>query len=389
MGIACVLSVLISMSSLADSIIVDGVTHEDVLVDEGGNMYYVKVPKEGRFFSVMKTKVTPEAVTISSDPIQRQVWRDEYKRNQSKVNVSTPTRARIPSKDSIPSDKPLDASRKFIDPLDLKIGITYRVSKQTPLMPDVDPVDPIAALQEMIQIPVGGVFSVLGIDMKNGGPWYKVIAVAAENRRLGSGYINSTALFGQTITVCEQDTGQEKNTSADLPLPRSYRVVSSKDLNYISPSKNRLIRRREYRVHLARKVSEPELQEFAQDIVKLAQDLDAITIFFYLPESEPTGLFTAGKAEWAPGGKWEEADSPEPKRVVMEYGSAISLTPEEERVQLPLERKKAIFMSLVKYQDQGMAGDESFAATAGRHGVTQEQVRKIMLEGLERNWPLP
>jgi len=66
-------------------------------------------------------------------------------------------------------------------------------------MPSHSPADPIAALQKMKQIPKGGVFKVLETVKKKGNPWYKVVALDQRKKRIGTGWINSTALFGQEL----------------------------------------------------------------------------------------------------------------------------------------------------------------------------------------------
>lgn len=86
-----------------------------------------------------------------------------------------------------------------LNPLELEVGQTYILSKQTPLMPSHSPADPIAALQQMKQIPKGGVFKVLETFKKRGLPWYKVVVLDQRKKRIGTGWINSAALLGQEL----------------------------------------------------------------------------------------------------------------------------------------------------------------------------------------------
>ncbi len=86
-----------------------------------------------------------------------------------------------------------------LNPLELKVGQAYMVTKQTPLMPSHSPADPIAALQKMKQIPEGGGFKVHGTFNKNGNPWYRVTAFDQGKKPIGTGWINSTALFRQQL----------------------------------------------------------------------------------------------------------------------------------------------------------------------------------------------
>ena len=98
-----------------------------------------------------------------------------------------------------PLDSPPVGESPFpsLDPLKLEIGQTYTVSKQTPLMPSHSPADPIAAIQQMKNIPQGGRFKVLEMVKKKINPWYKVTAF--DNTKIGTGWINSTALLGQEL----------------------------------------------------------------------------------------------------------------------------------------------------------------------------------------------
>ena len=107
--------------------------------------------------------------------------------------------------DEIEIDYPLDSPPvgkspfPSLNPLELEIGQTYILSEQTPLMPSHSPVDPIAALQKMKQIPKGGVFKVLETFKKRGLPWYKVVVLDQRKKRIGTGWVNSAALLGQEL----------------------------------------------------------------------------------------------------------------------------------------------------------------------------------------------
>jgi hypothetical protein len=107
--------------------------------------------------------------------------------------------------DEIEIDYPLDpppvgkSPFPTLNPLELEAGQTYIVTKQTPLMPSHSPADPIAAIQNMKQIPKGGAFKVLDTFGKRGNPWYRVTAFDQRKKQIGIGWINSTALIGQKL----------------------------------------------------------------------------------------------------------------------------------------------------------------------------------------------
>jgi hypothetical protein len=84
---------------------------------------------------------------------------------------------------------------RFADPLNLTRGVTYRGSREIPLVPEIDPPDPLAALASIRRLNVGDEFTVLGVTVHRNTPWYRA------QTRLGDGWINSTALLGQEIVV--------------------------------------------------------------------------------------------------------------------------------------------------------------------------------------------
>jgi hypothetical protein len=55
--------------------------------------------------------------------------------------------------------------------------------------------------------------------------------------------------------------------------------------------------------------------------------------------------------------------------------------------QLSEDRRKEIFMALVDAQDHEMGVVQSRQLIAERFGVSEQQVRQIEREGLDRQWP--
>lgn len=87
------------------------------------------------------------------------------------------------------------------NPQELRNGQAFFVSKETPLMPEFEPSDPLEALQRMTQIPEGGAFKIYEVKKKGTSPWYRVYALDQNNNRIGSGWINSAALLGQDLKL--------------------------------------------------------------------------------------------------------------------------------------------------------------------------------------------
>lgn len=91
-----------------------------------------------------------------------------------------------------------------LNPNNLDLNQTYKVSKETPLMPSHSPKDPVAALRQAKKIPSGGEFRVLEVFHKNNTPWYRVSAIDSSSKEIGRGWINSTALLGQLLSSVEK-----------------------------------------------------------------------------------------------------------------------------------------------------------------------------------------
>ncbi len=69
-----------------------------------------------------------------------------------------------------------------------------------------------------------------------------------------------------------------------------------------------------YRVSVSGPLSEAEVKAVSEEIIEdtiSSQDVNAIGFFFYLPGTDTDGVYTAGKADWAPDGDWAKADTVE------------------------------------------------------------------------------
>ena len=54
---------------------------------------------------------------------------------------------------------------------------------------------------------------------------------------------------------------------------------------------------------------------------------------------------------------------------------------------LPEPRRQEVFLALVEAQDQGTAVAQSRKLIAERFGLSENQIREIEREGLDRQWP--
>ena len=59
-------------------------------------------------------------------------------------------------------------------PDSLEIGKSYNLSKETPLMPELNPIDPLAAINKIKYIKPGEIINIISIEEKNNTPWYFV-----------------------------------------------------------------------------------------------------------------------------------------------------------------------------------------------------------------------
>lgn len=94
---------------------------------------------------------------------------------------------------------------EFGRPQDLKSGARYRLSRETPLVPERHPADPLKAVASIRSIPIGAIITILGVDRGDASnPWCHVKVVTASGADLGDGWVNSDALIGQEIRLIRQ-----------------------------------------------------------------------------------------------------------------------------------------------------------------------------------------
>jgi hypothetical protein len=94
------------------------------------------------------------------------------------------------------------SSAKFGNSENLRIGSTYRLSRETPLAPEPYPADPLQAISEIRRIPRDSTITVLNVDRSEPPyPWYRVKAATASGAQLGNGWVNGLALIGQELRV--------------------------------------------------------------------------------------------------------------------------------------------------------------------------------------------
>ncbi len=102
-------------------------------------------------------------------------------------------------------------------------------------------------------------------------------------------------------------TGQPPaDTTPDPSEVLTYETVTREDVSLGD------VIRLVFRVRVSSAATEAELEEIANQIIgdEIAErDVNAIGFFFYLPDSDTNGPYTAGTGDWAPNGSWEDADT--------------------------------------------------------------------------------
>ena len=87
---------------------------------------------------------------------------------------------------------------EWIDPSELDVKGSYRINKDTYLMPSPDPDDPLEALKKVRIIRSGGSFAVLESFRGNTGHWYRVQTIGS-GTVTHVGWVKAVALAGQKL----------------------------------------------------------------------------------------------------------------------------------------------------------------------------------------------
>ena len=129
----------------------------------------------------------------------------EGNKNLAGKTVATNGTRVIKNEVKIDSPLVLSGSDNFADlklgHLDLEVGAIYVLADDTPIMPDPDPADPVAALRQMMTAQGDLRFEVVGSRMVDGWKWYEVLVFDFDKDPSVNfyGWINSTALIGQDL----------------------------------------------------------------------------------------------------------------------------------------------------------------------------------------------
>ncbi len=121
----------------------------------------------------------------------------------------------------------------------LKPGHSLRLTKVTALMPELNPADAMKAIERIRGLPAGTTIRIFRVAKKRGIPWYAVTAYGQGQTKLGVGWINSIALYGQTGVDLKAQIKKQSKLMSELvkkyesTIAKSYRLTSEQ-LNSIS-----------------------------------------------------------------------------------------------------------------------------------------------------------
>jgi len=179
-------------------------------------------------------------------------------------------------------------------------------------------------------------------------------------------------------------------TQALSPVP-AYEILEVQDVSTAGVS------RLQVRIRITQAATEAQLRLISEEVVVAQQKTtfySAIALFFYLPGTDPHGVYTGGGAVWAPNGRWEDANLAKmgnyaQHRLQVTVGSVLKNTPTSSDTDIPESVRRQIYYNLVVAQDSGMGTDESYTYIARKHGIPESTVEKIAREGTRRSWPIP
>ena len=120
---------------------------------------------------------------------------------------------------------------------------------------------------------------------------------------------NQLDILAGTIRLAPEGLTQQREPSSTVEPPiamPNYRIVATEDVSFAGAV--RLV----FRVVVERGLTDEQLQRICEEIIEVQKKTrphNAIQFFFYLPETDTRGRYTAGTGVWAPHGKWEDANS--------------------------------------------------------------------------------
>lgn len=149
-----------------------------------------------------------------------------------KHGLSESTRKEI-FQDSIKAEDQANAEAERRYPLEperaMKAGDELKLTRETLLMPELEPADALEALQKIQRLPIGATIRVKEVTMNRITPWYEVTAISTTGNVIGSGWINSIALQGQSETDMKDQMHKQMELMDELLV--KYKAEVAKRYN--------------------------------------------------------------------------------------------------------------------------------------------------------------
>jgi len=188
----------------------------------------------------------------------------------------------------------------------------------------------------------------------------------------------------------------EELTKQETQESKLYRVVDKEDFSYRAPN-GQLFVLKDYRILLlSTDATSNQIQNIAKNIATNENNVSALNVYFFWPDTEKAGAYTAAMATYAPNGRWDDFQKNSPKELVMKYGRAKAESTPQRRSdtepQPASSSRKKIYRDLVNEEDRaGIAGDyeQCKQFIAKRYGLSVSEVAKIQVEGVDNRWPIP
>lgn len=175
----------------------------------------------------------------------------------------------------------------------------------------------------------------------------------------------------------------------------SYKIQSEKDLSFVEDY--RMVKRTQFKVLIDRNSNEQELKSISKEIIEnlISKGYqNAVTILYYLPNTNTNGHYTAGMVDWAPYGDWGKSNkvlsgdySKHDYKIIV--GGVMGEIVEPTNTTVSEKKRKEIFYNLVKLQDIGFDSKRAYKKIAKKYDVDVKLVEDIVMEGLTKNWRMP
>ena len=133
-----------------------------------------------------------------------------------------------------------------------------------------------------------------------------------------------------------------------------YEIINFENNNFRN-SYNMVISRLKYKILLEEIYSELDIKIIANELIGIANKPDALEMLFCLPNADSNDMITAGKAVWAPNGRYEDAGSDDMKKLIFDFSDDASANLKKVNTKRNTESKNTIaktyYYNIVKAED--------------------------------------